>query len=439
MSLHPPASPRAEKPGSDDPTRIAAMPPLDAWLHRQQSGGAACMTALYVSWFEGPAPTLEALRARARQRLQPFRRLRTLPHSLTDDRTGIDNWPHWRESDELDVEHHITAPGDMSPAPLKLDRLLAKPLDHGRPPWQLHLLPAENGFALLLRAHHALLDGQSLRTVLYALLDTGPLPEPARAARQERVSVAPSAPSLGRRVAWALDDLLPKGRPLPFHGPVGPRRDIAFSRLPREVLTAARDGLKTGTRASNTAVFLASVAGALQDLGLTGRFPGLPGVCALVPVDVRTAAQAALLGNHYATVRLPLPTHRDPYRRLTAMEQRIRGARLHQRANAQADVVSSRPQRFTAFGTAAGRYVDSPRYFSLLCSSVPSPPGGFTLGTARLTAAAALPPLGPGHPLAVTMTHHHTGAVLSAVTDPDRRLAEPLAAAVDEQLRYLAG
>ncbi|MEV5988526.1 wax ester/triacylglycerol synthase domain-containing protein [Streptomyces sp. NPDC052051] len=436
MSLHPPASPCTQRPGSDDPARLAAMPPLDAWLHRQQSGGAACMTALYVSWFEGPAPTLEALRARARRRLQPFRRLRALPHHLTDDGTGIDNWPHWRESGELDVEHHITAPGGMSPTPLRLDQLLATPLDHGRPPWQLHLLPAENGFALLLRAHHALLDGQSLRTVLYALLDTGPSPQPARAGRQEPVSVAPS---LGRRITWALDDLLPKGRSLPFHGPVGHRRDIAFSRLPREVLTAARDALGTGTKASNTAVFLASVAGALQDLGLTGRFPRLPGVCALVPVDVRTVSEAALLGNNYATVRLPLPTHRDPYRRLAAMEQRIRGARLHQRANAQADVVSSRPHRFTALSTAAGRYVDSPRYFSLLCSSVPGPRGGLTLGTARLTAAAALPPLGPGHPLAVTMTHHHTGAVLSAVTDPDHQFAEPFTAAVDEQLRCLAG
>jgi hypothetical protein len=36
------------------------------------------------------------------------------------------------------------------------------------------------------------------------------------------------------------------------------------------------------------------------------------------------------------------------------------------------------------------------------------------------------------------MTHHNAGAVLTAVTDPDHQLAEPLTAAVDAQLRRLA-
>ncbi|MDR3083855.1 MAG: hypothetical protein LBV60_23560, partial [Streptomyces sp.] len=164
MSQHPPAPACAGRLGPDHPAGLAAMPPLDAWLYQQQSSGSACMTATYLARFEGPAPALPDLRARARQRLQPFRRLRVLPHILDGCGTEAGNWPHWQESDELAVEHHITALGDMSPASLSLHitHLLAEPLDHGRPPWQLHLLPTEDGFTLLLRAHHALLDGQSL-------------------------------------------------------------------------------------------------------------------------------------------------------------------------------------------------------------------------------------------------------------------------------------
>jgi diacylglycerol O-acyltransferase / wax synthase len=424
---------------ADELAGLEAMPSLDAWLHRQQSGGSACMTTAILGWFEGLPPTLPDLRGRARQRLAPYRRLLALPHPF-DAPTDPDGWPHWRHSEELAVEHHINTPVDTNPASLSttVTRLLTEPLNPEHPPWQLHLLPAEDGFALLLRAHHALLDGQSLIAVFYALLDTDPSQKPARSSRPPAAS---QAPSLGEKIRWALDDLLPKGRLLPFHGQVGFRRDAAFSHLPGEELSAARSALTGDTtrpKASNTAVFLAAVAGALQDLDLIGRLPGLPGVCALVPVDVRTAEQAALLGNHYATVRLPLPTRRDPHLRLAAIEQRIRATDLRRRAQAQAEVVSSRPHRFTALDKAAGRYVDSPRYFSLLCSSVTSPLGGFALGAARLTGAALLPPLGPGHPLALTMLHHNAGAVVAAVTDPDHQLAHPLAAAVNDQIRRLA-
>lgn len=155
-------------------------------------------------------------------------------------------------------------------------------------------------------------------------------------------------------MAWALDDLLPKARPLPFHGRLGPGRHLAFTGLPSELLTAARHALGA-RKTSNTAVLLTAIAGALRESGLTGS-----PACAMVPVDVRTADQPTLLGNHYATVRLPLPAHPDPGRRLAALEHRIRRTDLRQRALFQADLVAARPRRVTAFGTAAGRYVDSP-------------------------------------------------------------------------------
>ncbi|GAA2251645.1 wax ester/triacylglycerol synthase family O-acyltransferase [Kitasatospora cystarginea] len=420
--MTPPAPPL---PAASRTAAGTPMPSQDAWFHRQQSSGTACMTVAVLGWFDGPPPTLAALRELAGVRLRPYRRL-----CLRAARTSLADWPLWLPEPEFDPSFHIRAePPATSP-----EELAADPLDPDRPPWRLHLLPGPtgDGFALLLRAHHALLDGCSLTTVLRAVLD-GPtvrLPEPP---------ARPRTPAgRGRELAWSVADLLPRARPLPFHGPVGPRRALAFSRIPRAELDAARAALSP-LRASGNAVFLAATAGALRSLGLTGRLPLLPGVCALVPVDVRTADQASLLGNHYATVRVPLPARRHPERRLAVAHSRSRREVLKQKAGAQAELVNGRPLRRTSLDDLLGRYVDSPRYFSVLCSSIATHGGHLTLGPATFTALSLIPPLGPGHPLAVTMVHHDTTTVVTAIADlRHRQLAEPLADLIHEEIRVLA-
>lgn len=414
------------------------------------------MTVALLAWFDGPPPSVAALRSLARTRLAPHRRLNLIPETPAPTATA-QGWPYWAPGPEFESEHHVTAATTATAAtaataatgtaPAALEAqvaaLLVRPLDPRRPPWQLHLIPAPDGFALLLRAHHALLDGGSLATVLCALLDgSGAGPQLANRGPAPTPVAVPRA----RQLAWALGDLLPKARPLPFHGPVDDRRAVAFSRVPSQELAAAREALgrgpspRTASRTtSRNAVFLTATAGALRTLQLTGRFPRLPGVCALVPVDVRTEEQRGLLGNHYATVRVPLPGRRDARRRLAAMDDFLHRSAFAQRARAQAAVVSSRPREFTLLGDAASRYVDSPRYFSLLCSSVATHAGELTLGPARLVGLAAVPPLGPGHPLAVTMVHHNAGAVLTTVADHShRRLAELLVGLIHDELRSLA-
>ncbi|MFB7668105.1 wax ester/triacylglycerol synthase domain-containing protein [Kitasatospora sp. NPDC056138] len=419
-----------------------AMPPQDAWFHRQQSSGAACMTVAVLAWFDGPAPTPAALRDLVRERLQPYERLR-----LRAAPTTPPSWPCWIPEAEFDPEHHVGSELHATTPAASAGELIARPLDPDRPPWQLHLLPADpadragpvgastgDGFALLLRAHHALLDGSSLIAVVRALLD-GPTGQPPLCPefRSRRRSLA----TRGRELAWSVADLLPRARPLPFHGPVGPGRAVAFGRIARDELDAARLALSP-ERASSNAVFLAATAGALRTLGLTGRVPQLPGVCAMVPVDVRTAAETSLLGNRYATVRVPLPALRQPQLRLAAVHGLTRREVLKQRAVAQAELVARQPLRYTPLGAALGRYVDSPRYFSVLCSSGATYASRLTLGPASFIALAGLPPLGPGHPLAVTMFHHDATAVVTTVAGHrHRHLAAPLTELIHEEIRIL--
>ncbi|MFE7157225.1 wax ester/triacylglycerol synthase domain-containing protein [Streptomyces sp. NPDC057636] len=415
-----------------------AMPPLDAWMHRQQSSGGSNMTAALLAWFEGPPPTLSALHSLAEYRLAPYDRLRQMPNAAesTDD-----SWPLWSTGPHFEAAHHIVESPGAATTELEVDiaALFTAPLDPRRPPWQLHLIPTTGGFVLLFRAHHALLDGRSIATLLRALFDE------TAALRPPRVGDAAAAdtPSRARQLAWTLGDLLPKARPLPFHGPVDPYRVLSFRQVTRKELDAARVSLRSAAsaeRASTNAVFLAATAGALRTLGITGRsLPSLPGICALVPVDVRTNEESQLLGNHYATVRVPLPQQRDARERLAAVDSFIRRAAIGARARTQAAVVSSRPRKITPLSNAAGRYVDSPRYFSLLCSSVSTHAGELTLGSARLTAMAAVPPLGPGHPLAVTAIHHGGTSVVTAITDHNHRdLAQPLAERIHDEIRILA-
>ncbi|MET7536047.1 wax ester/triacylglycerol synthase domain-containing protein [Streptomyces sp. NPDC005507] len=415
-----------------------SMPPLDAWMHRQQSSGGSNMTAALLAWFEGPPPTLPALRSLARYRLAPYERLRQMPSAAGPME---DSWPMWSTGPHFEAAHHIVESPGAATTELEVDiaALFTAPLDPRRPPWQLHLVPTKGGFVLLLRAHHALLDGRSIATLLRALFDE------TAGLRPPRVGGPATAdsPSRARQLSWTLGDLLPKARPLPFHGPVDPYRVLSFRHVPRKELDAARASLRSAApaeRASTNAVFLAATAGALRTLGVTGRsLPTLPGIYALVPVDVRTSEQSQLLGNHYATVRVPLPQRGDARERLAAVDSFIRRAAIGARARAQAAVVSSRPRKITPLSNAAGRYVDSPRYFSLLCSSVSTHAGELALGSARLTAMAAIPPLGPGHPLAVTAIHHGSTSVVTAVTDHNHRdLAQPLAERIHDEIRILA-
>ncbi|MBZ4321834.1 hypothetical protein JNW98_21110 [Streptomyces sp. SCA2-4] len=406
------------------------MPPLDAWLHRHQSSGAVCMTVALLARFAGPAPTPDGLRSLVEKRWSGYDRLR-----LTVGGAAHPAWPRWTSGVWPDPVRHVVGPEEGAqdgPAEERVARLLARPLGPERPPWRLHLLPGaggEDGFALLLRAHHALLDGRSLLALVRDLLDgpVGPVPPPAYG------TVGPAR----RRRLHALSDLLPRARPLPFHGPVDTHRAVAWRRVTGAELDAARNALPSG-RASANAVFLAGAAGALRAAEATGRLPSLPGVCAMVPVDVRPPGEAAVLGNHYATVRVPLPVAGGPRRRLAATDGFTRRAALRERARAQALAVAAAPRRHGPVTDALGRYVDSPLYASVLCSSLAERSGPLALGAAGLTGLSLLPPLSPGHPLALTMTRDTAGATLAVITDHGRRaLAGRLAALLRDEIRGL--
>ena len=100
--------------------------------------------------------------------------------------------PVWVDDPAFDVRAHVLALGAPG-KPLSrarfaalADAVLSEPLDRARPLWRIHLAPRlEDGtVGLVLKAHHAMVDGLSALALGMLLLDVRPHavdPEPAAA------------------------------------------------------------------------------------------------------------------------------------------------------------------------------------------------------------------------------------------------------------------
>ena len=117
----------------------------------------------------------------ARAPLSPIfnRRLRKLPW-------GVDQ-PWWEPVDQADVERHIhhmalPKPGDWPQLCILAARLHARPLDIHRPLWEMYVIEGldkvpglpERCFAVMIKVHHAAMDGMTGARFLPLLHDLSP-------------------------------------------------------------------------------------------------------------------------------------------------------------------------------------------------------------------------------------------------------------------------
>lgn len=90
--------------------------------------------------------------------------------------------PYWIEEKNIDLEYHIQnsalpSPGDWQRFCSHVSRLIARPLDLTRPLWELHMIEgldavekfSPGSFALILKVHHAGLDGHGFLTIMNIL------------------------------------------------------------------------------------------------------------------------------------------------------------------------------------------------------------------------------------------------------------------------------
>ncbi|MEV0479330.1 wax ester/triacylglycerol synthase family O-acyltransferase [Streptomyces sp. NPDC050508] len=345
-----------------------------------------------------------------------------------------------READpDFDPLHHVRLHAPTADFQEVAGRLMERPLERGRPPWEAHVLPGEDGvsFAVLFKFHHALADGLRALALAAAILDPMDMPErrprPAEPAR----GLLPDVRKLPGLVRGALSDV---GRALDIGASVARSTldvrsssaltsDASGTRRTAGVVVDLDDVHRIRKTVGGTVndVLIAVVAGALRRW-LDERGDGSEGVAprALIPVSKRRPRTAQPQGNRLSgyLIRLPVDDP-DPLARLasvrTAMD-RNKDAGPNRGAGAVALLADHVP----ALGHRLGGPLAAQAarlWFDILVTSVPLPGIGLKLGGNPVTAVFPFAPLARGQSLAVAVSTFrgqvHYGLVADAEAVPD--------------------
>jgi WS/DGAT/MGAT family acyltransferase len=419
----------------------------------------------------------EELVARIEERLPRLRRYgqraMSVPLSL--------GHPSWEDDPGFVADHHVSrwglpAPGGESELREAVARLLEQPLDRERPLWEMHLIEGLAGgrCAVFQKVHHCMIDGMAGAQLLEVLLDAAP---ESKSPAQRAPRAEPTLPAAGQRVVRALGEELSArargvreawralSRPnaarntverlrnaafsalqlasddvaeLPWNAPLGPRRAVAFTKLPLagvRSIRAARGG-------SVNDVVLAVLAGGLKRwLESYGRETRGLELTALVPVSLRSPPEAARLGNRIAAMLVPLAVDPpDEAARLAATcaaTARLKTSGAWTGIDALLELVDALPAPLVA---AVGRRLRLGRLANLIATNVPGPKQTRWLCGAKVEELRPLVPIADGMGLGAAIFSYdgwlHVGLNADAERVPD---LEKLERGLEEAFAALLG
>lgn len=422
-------------------TRLSAFDATFLALDGPVSVGHLCLAAV----LDGPVSRSAMLDRVAERigRLGLLRRRLQASSSLAGRPWWVDD-PSFRLEDHV-LDHHSAEPRPAPHLSAAMIEIARTRLPRDTPLWQLHLVPelAGGGSAVVLKVHHAVVDGLGARDLLAALLAPGPDGIPDRDDWQadpgpqwsdratqavvESLQTARSALHLETAALQTItsyverlsapsrmnDHPKPAAPPVtPFNGALTAERDWAWASLP----TAACLPVRRRHHSSVNDVVLAVTAGALRDwLSRRGELPIDP-LVALVPIAGTQPSPepgpAPLVrnGNHLALTTCQLPTHLpDPVDRLLAVRRAMAVAKAHpsvttERIEALATV--SAPILAPLLTRAAAslglaEYLLLP--FNVMVSTVPPGRADLQLAGVPVRATVPFPPLADGLGINVTV------------------------------------
>lgn len=311
-----------------------------------------------VAIVAGPPPTREEFSAQVAAGLARNARLRQRVRRAPVDLTA----PVWEDDPNFDLAHHIrwTAlpePADESALRELIAAELEERLDRDHPLWQCVVVErlAGDRWAMIVKAHHSMVDGISGITLFEGLCDrTGadrsvqrPRTEdrsdsglPGLVARGIRLPlVAPRfAVSVVRGLVPVLYSAIAPTGASSLNGPIGRQRRYVVARAAvpeiREI-GAAFD-------ATVNDVALAAIASAYRAvLHKRGEEPTPGKLRILVPISVRPSDAKYIMDNRISAMLPYLPIEiDDPVRRLAAVHERISRHRAKGEAEVQKSMLS---------------------------------------------------------------------------------------------------
>jgi WS/DGAT/MGAT family acyltransferase len=377
--------------------------------------------------------------------IPPFRRRLVQGPLLIGD-------PRWIEDPAFDLDNHLVhltlpAPGTMRELCELVGVFAASCLDRERPLWKAALVEGLQGdrLALIMKIHHATMDGGRAATIATELLDPTPggrtVPPPEEPWIPDR---EPSMPWLAadtlktlagkpRRAAEAAarvaSAVRARGRPHESHEDAGPEAPSLFEAPPtpfNAALTANRsvalgdvalDDVKAIKRAFGTTVndvVLAACTASLRSwLMGHGGLPERP-LVATVPVSVRREGEGA--GNRVSVIRVHLPLQTDdPVTRLTSIHEETAQQKRRHGRDAGGDILRNFADVVTNISVpwilthvmsmySSWHLADRvPPLWNLVISNIAGPPEPLYTKGARLTHLFPLGPVQQGSGLNITV------------------------------------
>ncbi|WP_416970731.1 wax ester/triacylglycerol synthase family O-acyltransferase [Streptomyces sp. 4F14] len=362
----------------------------------------------------------------------------------------------------FDPLHHVLLHAPTPDFQAEAGRLMGRPLDRTRPPWEAHVLPGEDGvtFAVLFKFHHALADGLRALTLAAAVLDPmeGPAPrgltareEPPTGVRRllnGTVGLATALPARLRDTLSGAGRALDIGASLAVSGLAvrsspALTSDATGTRRTAGVVIDVDDVHRVRKAVGGTVndVLIGVVAGALRRW-LDERGDGTDVTPrALVPVSQRRPRTAHPQGNRLSGYLVRLPVHQpEPLVRLAdvrAAMDRNKDAGPGRGAGAVALLADHVPALGHRVGGPLARQA-ARLWFDVLVTSVPLPGVGLRLGGHPVVEVFPYAPLARGQALAVALSSYrgrvHVGLVADGAAVPD---LDRLAAAVTAEVETL--
>ncbi|OMC26220.1 wax ester/triacylglycerol synthase family O-acyltransferase [Mycobacterium colombiense] len=283
-----------------------------AFLQAHDPDQHASLAIGAVAIVDGTIPDYERLKSLLAERIQPITRCRQLlrAHPLNQE---------WIDCPDFDLAQHvrrvaIPRPGDEAELSRAIAYALERPLDLDRPPWECWVIEGLKGnrWAILMKTHHGLLDGNSAARLISRLCDDADADTFANGAAAKPVS-PPAAGKPGWvdalwRASSAAGALVGAMWPTVCTDTVTASRRYSTVRVPiADVDSVCR---KFGVSANDVALAAITEGFRTALLG-RGEEPRPDSLRTLVPMPVRSAMLS----------HLPVE-HDDPVRRLQTVHTR---------------------------------------------------------------------------------------------------------------------
>jgi len=366
------------------------------------------------------------------------------------DRIPIFDHPVWVDDDRFNISYHLRHTSLPRPGGIRLlkrlaGRILSQKLDRGKPLWEMWVVEgvADGHFALIVKAHHCMVDGISGMELLAGMLRPDPdrslepttrnwIPRPAPTSSRlffdellRRGAWPVAAANAGRRAlcspqrvlgqlregALGFGELLKAGlRPTsqtPLNTDVGPHRRFDWARFD---LAAAHE-VRSRLGGTVNDVVLTTAAGAIGRF-LRGRGLRIEDLVfrAQVPMSIRSPAERGQAGNRVVMLLVELPiAERDPRARLARVIATTRELK-RSRQRAGVELLEELGDRtLTSLFVSFARLATRQRAFNVVVTNVPGPPKPVYLLGAPMKEIYPLVPLAHNQALGMALFSYDGG------------------------------